>query len=161
MTSTTIPGDVGAPAPVPDAASAAARLVWIQLPGPQIDDATAQLLRQGVGGVVLFGANIEGHEQLRRLTADLREVAAGPLRIAIDHEGGHVARIGAPVTRFPSAMAVAATGSDELAYAVALAAGRELEALGIDVNLAPVLDVAADPRNASVGARSFGSSPEL
>ena len=142
-------------------ADVAARLVWVQLPGTEIDAETARSLEEGVGGVVLFGANITGTEQLRRLTGELRRRAQGPLRIAIDHEGGHVARIGAPVTRFPSAMAIGATGSEELAYAVGLAAGRELAGLGIDVNLAPVLDVAADPGNPSVGARSFGSSPAL
>ncbi|MDQ3408055.1 MAG: beta-N-acetylhexosaminidase, partial [Chloroflexota bacterium] len=143
-----------------DAASAAARLVWMVLPGPELDDDSRALLDRGVGGVVLFSANITGAAQLIGLTAELRRCAAGPLRIAIDHEGGHVARIGAPVTRFPSAMAIGATGSEELAYAVGRAAGEELAVLGIDVNLAPVLDVASDPRNPSVGARSFGSSPE-
>ncbi len=143
-----------------DAASAAARLVWMVLPGPELDDDSRALLDRGVGGVVLFSANITGAAQLIGLTAELRRCAAGPLRIAIDHEGGHVARIGAPVTRFPSAMAIGATGSEELAYAVGRAAGEELAVLGIDVNLAPVLDVASDPRNPSVGARSLGSSPE-
>lgn len=144
-----------------DAASAAAALTWMELPGPEVDDASGTLLDQGIGGVVLFGANIRRVDQLRQLTAELRERARGPLRIAMDHEGGHVTRIGAPVTRFPSAMAIGATGSEELAYAVARAAGAELASLGIDVNLAPVLDLAADPRNPTLGARSFGSSPEL
>jgi beta-N-acetylhexosaminidase len=143
------------------ASHAAARLVWIALPGPQVDEASAALLERGAGGVVLFSRNISGAEQLKGLTAELRRRAAGPLRIAIDHEGGHIVRIGAPLTRFPGAMAISATGSEELAYVVARASGAELAALGIDVNLAPVLDVALDPRNASVGARSFGSSPEV
>ena len=144
-----------------DSRSAAARLVWIALPGPDVDDESRALLARGAGGVVLFGRNITSGEQLARLTADLRRVAHAPLHIAIDHEGGHVARMGAPLTRFPSAMAIAATGSEDLAYSVARAAGEELVAFGIDVNLAPVLDVALDPRNPSVGVRSFGSSPEL
>jgi beta-N-acetylhexosaminidase len=144
-----------------DVAATAARLVWIALPGPEIDDSSAELLRRGVGGVVLFSRNLGSAGQVRQLTTDLRRLAPGPLRIAIDHEGGHIARIGAPLTRFPSAMAVAATGSVELAHDVARAAGLELAALGIDVNLAPVVDVALDARNASVGARSYGSSPEL
>lgn len=139
----------------------AAGLVWIALPGPELDDASAELLRRGAGGVVLFSRNITGAEQVRQLTAELRRVARGGLRIAIDHEGGHIVRMGAPLTRFPSAMAVSATGSPELAHAVARAAGTELAALGIDVNLAPVLDVALDQRNASVSVRSFGSSPEV
>lgn len=141
--------------------STAARLVWIALPGPEIDEESAALLEWGVGGVVLFSRNITGAEQVRRLTAGLRQKAAGPLRIAIDHEGGHVVRIGAPLTRFPSAMAISAAGSEDLAQAVARASGAELASLGIDVNLAPVLDVAIDPRNASVGVRSFGSSGEV
>ncbi len=144
-----------------DAASAAAGLVWIELSGPEIDDASRALLGQGVGGVVLFAASIRGVDQLRQLTTELRALASGPLRIAIDHEGGHVARIGAPVTRFPSAMAIGATGSDELARAVGRAAGEELALLGVDVNLAPVLDLAGDARNPSLGARTFGSSPAL
>jgi beta-N-acetylhexosaminidase len=141
--------------------STAARLVWICLDGPQVDDDAAALLERGVSGVVLFSRNITGVDQLRGLTSELRGRARGPLRIAIDHEGGHVARMGAPLARFPSAMAIAAGGSAELAYAVARAAGEELAALGIDVNLAPVLDVALDPLNASVGVRSFSSSPDV
>lgn len=136
-----------------------ARLLWIALEGPGIDAEADSLLRAGAGGVVLFSRNITGVEQLRRLTAELRARATAPLRIAIDHEGGHVARIGAPLTRFPSAMAVAAAGSEELAEACARAAARELAWLGVDVNLAPVLDVMADPRNASVAVRAFGSDP--
>lgn len=137
-----------------------ARLLWIVLEGPEIDPEADALLRSGAGGVVLFSRNITGVEQLRALTAELRSRAGGPLRIAIDHEGGHVARIGSPLTRFPSAMAIAATGSEELAEACARAAAGELAWLGIDVNLAPVLDVAADPRNASVGVRSFASDAD-
>ena len=75
---TNVPVGRDAVAPAGDAGSAAARLVWIQLPGPGIDDETARLLEQGVGGVVLFGANIAGPEQLRLLTAELRRRAPGP-----------------------------------------------------------------------------------
>lgn len=138
-----------------------ARLLWIALENAEVDDEADALLRAGAGGVVLFSRNISGIDQLRALIAELRARARGPLRVAIDHEGGHVARIGAPLTRFPSAMAIAAAGSEELAEACARAAARELAWLGIDVNLAPVLDVAADPRNPSVGVRSFGSDPEI
>jgi beta-N-acetylhexosaminidase len=143
------------------ASSPVAQLLWIGLPGTEIDDESARLLAAGVGGVVLFSHNISGAAQVRRLTTELRRAATGPLRIAIDHEGGHIVRIGAPLTRFPSAMAIGATGSEELAAAVGRAMGRELATIGIDVDLAPVLDVAADPRNPSVGARAFGSSVEL
>jgi len=137
-----------------------ARLLWIALDGTEVDSEADALLRAGAGGVVLFSRNIAGVDHLRALTGELRSRARGALRIAIDHEGGHVARIGAPLTRFPSAMAMAATGSVELTQACARAAAEELAWLGIDVNLAPVLDVAADPRNPSVGVRAFGSDPD-
>ena len=142
------------------ARTALARLLWIALEGPEVDAEADALLREGAGGVVLFSRNIAGAEHLRGLIAELRRRARGPLRVAIDHEGGHVARMGAPLTRFPSSMALAASGSEELAEAVAAAAAAELAWLGIDVNLAPVLDVAADPRNPSVGVRAFASDPE-
>lgn len=137
-----------------------ARLLWIALEGPTVDSEADALLQAGAGGVVLFSRNITGADQLRALIAALRSGAAGPLRVAIDHEGGHVARIGAPLTRFPSAMAIAATGSEQLAEACGRAAATELAWLGVDVNLAPVLDLAADPRNPSVGVRAFGSEPD-
>ena len=140
---------------------AVARLLWIALEGPGIEPEADVLLREGAGGVVLFGRNITSARQVRAMTKELRRRAVGPLRVAIDHEGGHVARIGAPLTRFPSAMAIAASGSTELAEACARAAATELAWLGIDVNLAPVLDVATDPRNASVGVRAFASDPDM
>ena len=147
-------GRVGRGAPV-------AQLLWIGLPGVDVDAESARLLEVGVGGVVLFSQNITGAGQVRELTDELRRRAPGPLRIAIDHEGGHIVRIGAPLTRFPGAMALGAIGSESLVGQVAQAMARELAALGIDVNLAPVVDVAADPRNPSVGTRAFGSSVEL
>jgi beta-N-acetylhexosaminidase len=138
--------------------TAVARLMWIALDGTEVDSGADALLRAGVGGVVLFGRNIAGANELRELIEALRTRAASPLRVAIDHEGGHITRIGAPLTRFPSAMAIAATGSEELAAACATAAARELAWLGVDVNLAPVVDVVHEPRNPSIGVRSFGAS---
>ena len=129
------------------------------MPGPEIDDQTDELLRLGLGGIVLFSHNLLDVPQAAQLISDLRARAAGPLRIAVDQEGGQVTRMAPPLTHFPGAMAIAATGSTRLAYEVARATGRELAALGVDVDLAPVLDVAADLRNPTIGTRSFGSSP--
>ncbi len=110
---------------------------------------------------MLFGQNVVDPDQVRRLVAELRRRSHDRLRIAVDQEGGHIVRLGAPLTRFPSAMAVAATRSPRLAREVARASGLELAALGIDTVLAPVLDLAADPWNPTLGARTFGSDPEL
>ena len=144
-----------------DALRAAAGLVWGVLSGPTLSADDRALLRTGLGGVVLFGRNIRSPEQLRQLTADVRAAATSPVIVAIDQEGGHIIRIGEPLTRLPSAMAIGATGDPALAYAVARASAVELAACGIDVVCAPVLDVALDRHAAAIGARSFGEDPAL
>jgi beta-N-acetylhexosaminidase len=146
---------------VTDALRTAARLVWASINGPELDDEARALLGTGIGGVVLFSRNIVDPDQLRGLCAGIRAAAGGPIRISIDQEGGHIVRIGEPLTRFPSPMAIGATRDPRIAYAVARASARELATLGIDVILAPVLDLAADMRSAVVGARSYGSEPAL
>src|SRR6266852_5820809 len=82
-----------------------------------------------------------------------------PLLIAIDQENGIVQRLGEATTIFPGNMALGAIGSEEIAYEVAQATGRELKALGINMNLAPVVDVNNNPANPVIGVRSFGEDP--
>jgi beta-N-acetylhexosaminidase len=119
-----------------------------------------------VGGVVLIEANAHDPRQLGNLTAELQSLAAStgagiPLFIAINHEGGIVVRITEGVTGFPGNMAVAATGRPEYAYTSAALAAQELRAMGVNMNLAPVLDVNDNPLNPVIGTRSFGESPAL
>lgn len=114
-----------------------------------------------LGGVILFSKNIVNREQLIRLTSALQEVSGDtPLLIAIDQEGGSVSRI-PNGTNMPGNMALGATGSDELAYQVGYIIGRELKALGINLNFAPVMDVNINPANPVIGIRSFGDDPGL
>jgi beta-N-acetylhexosaminidase len=145
----------------PGPAALAARLTWGALRGTALDTDERARLAPGLGGVVLFERNLESPGQVRTLTRAIRAAAGGPVRIAIDQEGGYVTRIGEPLTRFPGPMAIAATGSVRLARAVAEASGRELRSLGIDTVLAPVLDVAAVLDNPSIGTRAFGDEPGL
>ncbi|HEU4671896.1 MAG TPA: glycoside hydrolase family 3 N-terminal domain-containing protein, partial [Candidatus Limnocylindrales bacterium] len=149
------------PGPFADPLRIAARLVWASIPGPALDDEARTLIGTGIGGVVLFSKNVLDPAQLARLCGEIRSVAPGPIRISIDQEGGPIIRIAEPLTRFPSPMAIGATRDPRIAYAVARASARELAALGIDVVLAPVLDLASDLRSAVVGARAYGSDPAL
>lgn len=118
-----------------------------------------------VGGVIIFERNVGSPEALAQLTADLQAVALAngdpPLFIAIDQEGGRVARLKETkgYTEFPSAMAVAATGDPENARRMARAMAVELKAVGINIDLAPDLDVNNNPDNPVIGIRSFGSDP--
>jgi len=152
---------VSATSTSPEARSLAARLVWGSLEGHALAPHERPLVEAGLGGVVLFSRNVESPEQVQALVEDLRAAAPGPIHVAVDQEGGHVVRLREPLTRFPSSMALGAAGSERLARAVAAASGRELAALGIDVVLAPDLDVALDPHNPTLGARTFGSDPSL
>jgi beta-N-acetylhexosaminidase len=120
----------------------------------------------GVGGVVLFARNVEGPEQVADLVRELQSVArdAGherPLLVAVDQEGGRVARLKEPWTIWPAARAVGRVGSEETARQVGAALAAELSACGIRCDFAPCVDVDTNPRNPVIGDRSFGDDPDL
>ncbi|WP_010094239.1 beta-N-acetylhexosaminidase [Ornithinibacillus scapharcae] len=119
-----------------------------------------------IGGVILFGRNIGTPEEVLELTTELQRTAkeAGherPLLICIDQENGVVRRLGEGTTILPGAMLLGATGRSENAYITGLLTGRELKALGINWNLAPVLDVNNNPDNPVIGVRSYGESADM
>ena len=119
-----------------------------------------------VGNIILFSRNISSPQQLRGLTEQLQSIArqAGqryPLLIMLDQENGMVRRLGQGATIFPGNMTLGAVGSEQLTYDVALASGRELKALGVNMNLAPDIDVNNNPANPVIGVRSFGEDPQL
>ena len=111
-------------------------------------------------GYILFSRNIEDHEQVRELTDSLRRLTQGvdePI-IAIDQEGGRVVRTGAIGVQLPSAAALAATGSDHLIKLAAYYTARCLHTLGVNTDLAPVLDMATGHANALSGRCWGGES---
>lgn len=120
------------------------------------------------GGVILFANNVKQTEQTLKLTTDLQKAAienkAGngniPLLLTIDQEGGIVYRLGSG-TALPGNMALGATDSIEAANDVGEVIGRELNALGINVNFAPVFDTNNNPNNPVIGLRSISSDPNL
>ncbi|MCA9420841.1 MAG: beta-N-acetylhexosaminidase, partial [Nitrospira sp.] len=80
--------------------------------------------------------------------------------IGIDQEGGRVTRLPSDFTIFPPAATVAQPGSTELAYQAAAVTAKELRAVGINMNMAPVLDIHTNPSNPIIGDRAFGTKPE-
>lgn len=113
------------------------------------------------GGVILFGRNLGSSEEIATLTNALHGASWIPLFLAIDQEGGKVARLQPPFTQWPSAEAVGAIGSLELTTAIAASIGRELTAVGINMDMAPVLDVLTNPANPVMAGRSYGSDPHM
>ncbi|MBI3358059.1 MAG: beta-N-acetylhexosaminidase [Nitrospirae bacterium] len=119
-----------------------------------------QIQKNHVGGVILFLRNIQSPLQLAQLTADLQALSKeGPLLIGVDQEGGRVSRLPHPFTQFPPARVFGQLNDIPLTYNAAEAMARELTAVGINLNFAPVLDVDTNPDNPVIGNRAFGKSP--
>ena len=117
-----------------------------------------------VGNVILFSHNISSAQQLSNLTKALFEeilehTGVLPL-ISIDEEGGVVSRLPQDCAVMPSALAQSEAGDEESVYQAARIAGEQLKALGINFNLAPVLDINSNKNNPVIGVRSFGETAE-
>lgn len=134
-------------------------------PGEEPSEEFLGLVRKyKVGNVILFSRNISSRHQLAQLTKGLfREIegSAGvmPL-ISIDEEGGVVSRMPEDTAIMPSALAQAGTGDGQAVCQAARIVGEELKALGVNFNLAPVLDINSNSANPVIGVRSFGETPE-
>ncbi len=120
-----------------------------------------------VGGIIYYAFynGLHSAEQVTKLSDGLQELAAQtrtkvPLILAIDHEGGRVHRFEKDLTKFPPAFAYGIINNPELTKQCAQAMGQELRAVGITMNLAPVVDVMSNPNNPIIGTRSFGTTPE-
>jgi beta-N-acetylhexosaminidase len=139
----------------------AASLFTVGFHGKSLSHDLADLLSRGVGGVIFFARNVGTPLDVLLLNQEIKRRAGRPLLLAIDQEGGQVARLKAGFTGIPPMRALGATGDPELARAVGGLIARELRAVGFDMNYAPVLDVDTNPDNPVIGARSFGRTPEL
>jgi beta-N-acetylhexosaminidase len=123
-----------------------------------------------IGGVIYFnwtnniGTPLDA-QQVNELSNGLQEIAMDsssiPLFISTDQEGGIVQRATSPATVFPGNMALGATGSEYLAAESGSILGKEMKALGVNMNFAPTVDVNVNPDNPVIGVRSFGEDPAL
>ena len=137
--------------------------LMIAFAGAELPAGAQRRIAQGVAGVTLFRAhNVVDPVQVRALTSAVqaaRQPETPPVLIAADQEGGQLIGLGEQTTQFAGAMALGATGDEELAQRVGAATAREMRALGVNVNYAPVCDVANNPANPALGIRSFGDDP--
>ena len=118
-------------------------------------------LEGGLAGVTLFGPNVSDPEQIARLTAALRGAVDEPI-IAIDEEGGDVTRVSYwSGSLYPGNAALGAIDDPALTEQVHRAIGTDLARLGINVDLAPCVDVLDGKENPAIGTRSFGADPDL
>lgn len=129
--------------------------------GPALPDWLTDELGRGLGGVCLFGTNVETPEQVRGLT-DAIHAANPDAVVCVDEEGGDVTRLhhaeGSP---YPSMALLGRIDDELLTERVGRGIGAELRAAGVDLDLAPVADVNSNPRNPVIGVRSFGADAAL
>jgi beta-N-acetylhexosaminidase len=139
-------------------------MLMVGLPGPRVDAVARELVRDlKVGGIILFARNLEGPAELWELTRGLQQEALSasgrPLLIALDQEGGTVQRLRTPFTHIPPARELGLSATPEQVEQLARQVARELRLVGINVNLAPVLDVARG-ESCPLWDRSYGREPQ-
>jgi beta-N-acetylhexosaminidase len=141
--------------------------IMLAFEGTTVPERIAQWLSERpTGGVSYFlPYNVRTPEQVRALSAELQAITAAaghpPLAIATDQEGGQLNALGADTTQFAGNMAIGATRDTDLAQRIGAATGREMAAMGINVNYAPNLDINTNPDNSSCGIRAFGDQSPL
>ncbi|MGE5359513.1 MAG: beta-N-acetylhexosaminidase, partial [Bacteroidales bacterium] len=115
-----------------------------------------------LGGVVLFARNVQAPEQVAELVHGLRQLGDDePPWVAVDQEGGRVARLRKPFTEWPPMATLGRLADPRVAERFARALADELLAVGISLDFAPVLDVHTNPKNPVIGDRALGEKPEV
>lgn len=140
------------------------QLLMCHFTGETANEASKIILEQAhVGGIIYynFSNGLTSPAQVQQLSIGLQQDAKIPLLIAADQETGIVARLRSGFTLFPGNRSVAMAGDVTLARAVARAAAEEMKAVGVNMNLAPVVDVNSNPQNPVIGIRAFGSDPAI
>lgn len=135
-----------------------------------VESAAEAIGKYHLGGMIYFAwsDNLANPQQIAALSNGLQAAAPRvqgnrtiPLQIATDQEMGVVTRVGPPATQFPGSMALGASRDTGLARTAAAITGKELRAMGINVNFAPDSDVNVNAANPVIGVRSFGSKADM
>jgi len=137
------------------------------MPGPDLDDRTRHLINDmGLGGVILFARNIQDPLQVAQLCSELQKISLDaqgvPLFLAVDQEGGPVARLKEPFAVFPGNEVIGqGPDAEGQAHEFARVTAQEMRLVGLNMDLAPVLDVPRGEPEVHLQGRTFGSDPDL
>src|SRR5687768_8709318 len=139
------------------------QFLFIGLPSTELDAETRDLIAETQpGGIIIFGRNVAGPEQLRALLDGARELVSVPPLCGIDQEGGLVDRLRRIFTPMPAARSIRQHGDLAAARALGRITGEVLRMLGFNINFAPVMSIMTDDRDLlsnGLYSRSFGRSP--
>jgi beta-N-acetylhexosaminidase len=128
-------------------------------------DESEFIIKNNIGGVILFPRNLESPKQIHELVSSLQSLRHKsrdklPLFIGIDMEGGRVARLEAPFTQWPPVGQLGKIDSTSVAFKFGTSMATELKAVGINLDFAPCIDVLTNPKNELIGDRALSSDPE-
>jgi len=143
------------------------QLFMVGIPGPSLDEGTMRLIRDHhIGGVILFSRNIEDPYQLATLCRDMQRAAmtyqGQPLLLAVDQEGGRIARLTPPFTQFPGNSEIGRDAHpDEKAVEFGRVTAKEMKLVGLNMDLAPVVDIRKGEPEKHLRGRVFGDDPDV
>lgn len=140
------------------------QLLLVHFQGEQVNEAAKTLIEEiKVGGFVYYEWSnaLYSPKQIRALSQDLQALATIPLFIAVDEEGGPISRLHSGFSVIPSNKEVGDRKNPDIAKRNALMKGKEIRAVGINLNFAPVVDIFCNPYHTWMKNRSFGSTPEI
>lgn len=126
-------------------------------------DLEKMLTRYQPGGFILFKSNVANYEQTRKLLTDIKNVGDIKLMTSIDQEGGRVQRLDERVgfEKYPPMAEIGKTANPDIAFMLGAKMGEELKNIGIDMDMAPVLDIFSNPENKVIADRAFGTDSEI
>lgn len=141
------------------------QLLIVGFDGYELNEDIEKLIKENcVGGIILFGNNIENSRQLMNLTNALKTNNLNnkiPLFISVDEEGGRVSRMPGEFKKLPSNKIIGEINNSNLSYNIGKIISKQLTSLGFNMNFAPVLDINSNPQNSVIGDRSFGDTPDI
>jgi len=144
-----------------------AQLFMVGMPGTDLDENTKRLIGDvGIGGIILFSRNVKDPVQVAELCDSIQQLATQtqdrPLFLAVDQEGGRVSRLREPFSLFPGNEAIGKSSTPEKeAGEFARVTAKEMALVGLNMDLAPVLDVPRGEPEEHLKGRTFGPDPEL
>ena len=124
------------------------------------------IIENNISGIALFGRNVAEPKQVHALCSEIQSLRhqmedKAPLFIGIDMEGGRVARLKAPFTTWPPLKSLGDLDNATASFQLSNKMGLELNAVGINLDFAPCVDIFTNPKNTVIGDRSIGTDPEL
>ena len=121
------------------------------------------LYKYNPGGFILFKSNVANFNQTQKLLLDIKTIGDIPAIISVDQEGGRVQRLDERVgfEKHPPMAEIGATLDESVAFKLGEKMGSELKSIGVDMDMAPVLDIFSNPQNRVIADRSFGQNSEI